>query len=132
MDSIDELLAQLKSEYEKPQPQQQRPKSPAAKPLKQPPAKSASFGIDNLLAEVQADFAAQDAAEDLRKQQELAQEQIRQAQLKAQQLEALRKPAKEWLAKLDPLSSEGLWFDGFAKGFPSRLDAAIEYLQSNE
>ncbi|AFZ24670.1 hypothetical protein Cylst_2453 [Cylindrospermum stagnale PCC 7417] len=130
MDSIDKLLSEIKAEYEEPKPQQQQPQSTPAKSFVQPPANSGSF-IDNLLAEVQADIAEQDAAEELRKQQELAAEKVRQEQLKAKQLEALRKPAKEWLAKLDPLSSEGLWFESFAKGFPSKLEAAIEYLQSN-
>ncbi|MBD2385039.1 salt stress protein, Slr1339 family [Cylindrospermum sp. FACHB-282] len=131
MDSIDKLLSQLKAEYEEPKPGQQQTKQTPAKSFIQPPGKSASV-MDNLLAEVQADIAEQDAAEELRKQQELEKKQIRQEQLRAKQLEALRKPAKEWLAKLDPLSSEGLWFESFAKGFPSKLEAAIEYLQSNQ
>lgn len=88
--------------------------------------------IDNILAEVKADVEEQEAAEELRKRQELEQERIRQEKIKAQQLEALRKPAKEWLEKLDPFSSEGLWFERFAEGYPSKLEAAIEYLQNNQ
>ncbi|MGH7998819.1 MAG: salt stress protein, Slr1339 family, partial [Brasilonema sp.] len=47
-------------------------------------------------------------------------------------LEALKKQAKDWLAQLDPLSLEGLWFEKFAEGYPSKLEAAIEYVQNSE
>jgi len=87
--------------------------------------------MDNLLAEVQADIAAEDAAEELRKQQELEQERLRQEQIKAKQREALKQQAQNWLEKLDPFSPEGLWFERFAESYPSKLEAAIEYLQSN-
>ncbi len=59
-------------------------------------------------------------------------EQVRQGQLKAKRQEGLKKEAKSWLKNLDPLSSEGLWFERFAEGYPSKLDAAVEYLQSME
>ena len=131
MDSIDKLLAELQSEYKEVQPQQQQSKSATAKSFIPPSPKSTSF-IDNLLAEVQADFAEKDAAIELKRQQELEQEGIRQEQLKAKQLEALQVQAKEWLAKVDPLSSEGLWFERFAENYSSKLEAAIEYLRNNE
>ncbi|MEH2413530.1 salt stress protein, Slr1339 family [Nostoc sp.] len=131
MDSIDKLLAELQTEYKEVQPQQQQSKSATAKSGMPPSPKSASF-MDNLLAEVQADFAEQDAAIELKKQQELEQERIRQEQFKAKQLEALKVQAKEWLAKVDPLSSEGLWFERFAESYSSKLEAAIEYLRSND
>jgi len=130
MDSIDELLAQLKAEYEEVQPEQQKMKPNAAKSFIPSSPKSGSL-IDNILAAVKADFAVQDAAEELRRQQELEQERIKQEQLKAKRLEALRLEAKEWLAKLDPFSSEGLWFERFAERYSSKLEAAIEYLQNS-
>ena len=43
----------------------------------------------------------------------------------------LEKSAKQWLAKLDSLSPEGIWFEKFAQGYPNRLLAAIDYLQTN-
>ena len=95
-----------------------------------PTAKSDVF-VNNLLADVQADILAKDAAEQLRKQEELTQEKILQEKLQAKQREALQKPAKKWLAKLDPLSSEGMWFEKFAEGYPDKLTAAIDYLQTN-
>ena len=131
MDSIDKLLAELKTEYKEVQPQQQQSKSTTAKAFIPSLPKSASF-MDNILAEVKANFAEEDAAIELKKQQELEQERIRQEQLKAKQLEGLKIQAKEWLAKVDPLSSEGLWFERFAENYPSKLEAAIEYLRSNE
>jgi hypothetical protein len=131
MDSIDKLLAQLKAEYEEPKPTQQQSQPDVVKPLISSPPKSQSI-IDNILAEVKADVEAQEAAEELRRQEELEQERLRQEKIKAQQLEALGKQAKEWLDKLDPFSSEGLWFERFAEGYPSKLEAAIEYLQINQ
>ncbi|MEH2067771.1 MAG: hypothetical protein V7K47_06330 [Nostoc sp.] len=131
MDSIDKLLAELKTEYEQVQPKQQPPKSTTAKSLIRPLPKSPSL-MDNLLAEVKADFAEKDATEELKRQQELEQERIRQEQLKAKQIDALKVEAKEWLAKIDPFSPEGLWFERFAESYPSKLEAAIEYLRSNE
>ncbi|WP_445632715.1 ATPase [Nostoc sp. DSM 114161] len=131
MDSIDKLLAELKTEYKEEQPKQQPPKSTPAKSFIPVSPKSASF-MDDILAEIKSDFAEKDAAEELKRQQELQQEQIRQEQLKAKQLEALKLQAKEWLAKIDPLSPEGLWFERFAESYPSKLEAAIEYLRNNE
>ncbi len=129
MDSIDKLLAELKTEYDEPATPQQPP--PPAKIFIQPSPKSSS-SIDNLLAELKADFVEKEAAQELRKQQELEQERIQQEKLKAQQLEALQKQAKDWLKKLDPLSAEGLWFEKFAESYSSKLEAGIEYLQTNE
>ncbi|OUL29609.1 hypothetical protein BV372_22990 [Nostoc sp. T09] len=132
MDAIDKLLAELKTEYKEakpPQPQPQ-PQPNLAQPFIQPSPKAASL-IDSLLEEVKADFVEQDMAEELKRQQELEQERIRQEKLKAKQREALKNQAKEWLAKLDPFSPEGLWFERFAEAYPSKLEAAIEYLQNN-
>ncbi|NMG06684.1 hypothetical protein [Brasilonema sp. UFV-L1] len=131
MDSLDKLLAELKAEYEEHKPQQHQLKANFIKPVNKLQAKS-EFLIDNLLAEVKADFEEKDFAEKLQRQQELEQERIKQEQLQAKKLEELKKQAKDWLAKLDPLSLEGLWFEKFAEGYPSKLEAAIEYLQNSE
>ncbi|MFM7603093.1 MAG: salt stress protein, Slr1339 family [Pseudanabaena sp.] len=50
---------------------------------------------------------------------------------KAEDLKAITKTATEWLKKLDPLGGEGLWFEEFAKNYPSRLEAAIALLQQS-
>lgn len=44
---------------------------------------------------------------------------------KTKDREQFTQHANEWLKKLDPLSGEGLWFEEFAKNYPSRLEAAI-------
>lgn len=51
-------------------------------------------------------------------------------QQKVKDQEEITKTATEWLKKLDPLGGEGLWFEEFAKNYPSRLEAAIALLQS--
>ncbi len=51
-------------------------------------------------------------------------------QQKAKDQEEAAKTATEWLKKLDPLDGEGLWFEEFAKNYPSRLEAAIALHQS--
>ncbi|MCV3214895.1 hypothetical protein OGM63_15460 [Plectonema radiosum NIES-515] len=129
MDFLDKLLAELQGEYTEPATPQQSP--PQRKTFIQPPPKSTSL-IDNILAQVKADFVEKDTAEEFRRQQELEQERIKQEQLKAQKLEGLKNQAEDWLKKLDPFSAEGLWFERFAEGYSSKLEAAIEYLQTNE
>lgn len=125
MDSLDQLLAELEAEYNG-----NKPQHPSAKPLP-PKIKSASL-IDNLLAEVKADFEEKDLAAQLQKQQEIKQEQERLLKIKAQKQEAIKKQASSWLANLDPLSTEGIWFETFAEKYSSKLEAAVDYLQSNE
>jgi hypothetical protein len=135
--SIDSLLSEVQSdlsetkpEYTEYKPSKPQNNLPQIEFIKSPSTKADVF-IDNLLADVKADLLEKDAAEAVRKQEELTQEKIRQEKLKAKQREALQKPAKQWLAKLDPLSSEGLWFERFAEGYADKLTAAIDYLQSN-
>ncbi|BAZ68836.1 MAG: hypothetical protein KME28_02025 [Pelatocladus maniniholoensis HA4357-MV3] len=132
MDSIDKLLAELQAEYQQQSNEQPKQQPNTATPnIHQPSSKSASL-IDKLLEEVKTDFAEQDQAEKLRIQQKLEQEKIKQEQIKAKQREVLKQQAKDWLAKLDPFSPEGLWFERFAERYSSKLEAAIDYLQANE
>ncbi|MCP6762518.1 MAG: hypothetical protein NHB32_28040 [Fischerella sp. CENA71] len=135
MDSIDKLLAELQAEYQhqsNEQPKQVPNTANTATPNIPPSySKSASL-IDKLLEEVKTDFEEQEQAEKLRIQQELEEEKIRQEQIKAKQREAFKQQAKDWLAKLDPFSPEGLWFERFAERYSSKLEAAIDYLQANE
>jgi len=59
------------------------------------------------------------------------QEKQKQRELEAQRREQLQVKAKEaqaWLKQLDRLSSEGIWFEEFAKKYPSELEAALDYL----
>lgn len=145
MDSIDKILSELQAEY------QRSPNSPAekTKEVKQVKkvkkvkpdseassslfASSSSYDvIDNILAEVKQDIEEKQLLEEQQKQQEIEQERIRQEKIKVLQLEALQKQAQEWLQKLEPLSTEGMWFESFAQSYPTKLEAAIEYLNSEQ
>jgi multidrug efflux pump subunit AcrA (membrane-fusion protein) len=155
MESIDDLLAQVKAEYQeqnpgvKPNPQPLVPEEEVQSP---PPIfptyqsqsalkNTVSLAEDSLLAEVRAEFEEQQRTEELKRQQQLQAEQLRQEQqLRAEQLraeqrrkrrrEALTREATEWLKKLNPRSEEGLWFEEFSYSYPSKLEAAIDYLEA--
>jgi uncharacterized membrane-anchored protein YhcB (DUF1043 family) len=131
MDEIDKLLSELQDEYSYTKPKSPQPNLSQNKTIVSHFPKSAS-AIDKLLADVKSDFKQKDLAEESQRQEELQAEQVRQEQLNAKRKEGLKKEAKSWLKNLDPLSSEGLWFERFAEGYPSKLDAAVEYLQSME
>jgi len=141
MESIDDLLNELKSEYQE--------KSQPSVPKKQPSAKKEEFSSstfqppvpayknlpkssaeDRLLAELKAEFTEQEKAAQLQRQQRIKEEQIKQEKIKQQQKQVLRKEAEVWLKKLNRNSAEGLWFEEFAYDYPDKLDAAIDYLQA--
>ncbi len=130
MDEIDNLLSELQDEYSYTKPKSPQSNLSRNKAISSHPKSTSA--IDKLLADVKSDFQQKDLAEELQRQEELQAEQVRQGQLKAKRQEGLKKEAKSWLKNLDPLSSEGLWFERFAEGYPSKLDAAVEYLQSME
>ncbi|XWK90904.1 MAG: hypothetical protein U7127_12925 [Phormidium sp.] len=146
MESIDDILAQLKSEYqEKDNPGEQK-KQPSVKrenaiepklPNLPPPpttSRQKSFSPsspeDALLSQIKSEFVEQDKAEELKKQEQIKEEKIRQERIKQQQRQALTKEAEAWLKKLNPRSAEGLWFEEFAYSYSSKLEAAIDYLQA--
>jgi hypothetical protein len=49
---------------------------------------------------------------------------------KAKDRQIYEQKAREWLKMLDPLCGEGLWFEEFAKNYPSKLEAAIALMES--
>ena len=51
------------------------------------------------------------------------------AEVKAEAERNLRGDAQRFLDALDADSQEGMWFDAFAEGFPSRLHAAMAYVK---
>ena len=85
--------------------------------------------LDSFKAQYKHKQSHQKAQEELiynrNKQEIIHQEQ--QEQLKRKQL---IRQAEKWLADLDPSSDEGMWFNQLAESYPSRLEAAINYLQS--
>ncbi len=141
----DNLLAEIKAEYqEKAQPKpakEQQPfpekRSPQLPPL--PPRQAqvswqktivSSSAENSLLVELKAEVEEKQKEEELKRQQQLKEEQLRQERIKQQQRQALTKEAQEWLKKLNIRSAEGLWFEEFAYDYPSKLEAAIDYLQA--
>ncbi len=155
MESIDDLLAQVKAEYQekelglkpKKQPLFQKEEfqspRPASSTYQAPPTQSnfLSSAEESLLADVKAEFEEKERAEELKRQQQLKEEQLRkEQQQREEQLreehrrqrkrEALAKEAAEWLKTLNPRSEEGRWFEEFSYSYPSKLEAAIDYLDA--
>lgn len=58
------------------------------------------------------------------------QEIIHQEQQKQLKHKELIRQAEKWLENLDPTSDEGMWFNELAESYPSRLDAALNYLNT--
>ena len=87
--------------------------------------------LDSIKAQYQNKQTHQQVQEELiynrNKQEIINQEQ--QEQLKHKQL---IRQAEKWLANLDPSSDEGMWFNQLAESYPSKLEAAISYLQTLE
>jgi hypothetical protein len=152
MDAIDQLLSQIKADDKEPEkitnPQTKTPPiqpisdidsllaevhADLAKPVTPKSLKNDSPVIDNILSQVKASYKEQDqersplalhSVQSLLNQQQLQAEQLKQ-------IETLKLRAKAWLKQLDPLSTEGLWFERFAEGYPTKLAAAINYLQES-
>jgi hypothetical protein len=133
MDSIDQLLAQVKAQYsETPPPlvpRSQLPLSPAPPP---PTPRQPTDPFDHLLSDLRGQYEVQDAVEQEARQQQLVAEQQQEAQAQQARRAALTRTAQDWLKTLDPLSTEGLWFHQFAEQYPSQLEAAIDYLAALE
>jgi type IV secretory pathway VirB10-like protein len=155
MESIDDLLAQVKAEYQEQelglQPKKQRlfqeeefnspppaPSSYQPQPLQQ---NWVSPAQENMLAQIKAELEEQERAEELERQQQLREEQLRkEQQLREEQIraeqrrqrkrEALTQEATEWLKTLKPHSEEGMWFEEFSYSYTSKLEAAIDYLEA--
>jgi hypothetical protein len=151
MESIDDLLAQVKAEYQEKQVQEPKKlplfeeefNSPEPLPYQSKPSsqKWNSPAEDSLLAQMKAEFEEQQRTEELKKQQKLREEetkkeqQLQEEKIRVQQREqrrreALTKEATEWLKTLNPRSDEGRWFEEFSYSYSSKLEAAIEYLQA--
>lgn len=85
--------------------------------------------LDSIKAEYQKKQNWQKSQEGLklkRNQQEI----VSQEQQKQLQHKKLIQQAEKWLANLNPLSEEGMWFNQLAESYPSQLEAAIDYLST--
>ncbi|MDB9311947.1 hypothetical protein PN462_02445 [Spirulina sp. CS-785/01] len=114
----DQLLADLQADFSEKQQQSPLPTNPQT---------------DLQLTEMMQGFQQQQkegeiVEERLKNQEQFIQEQRKQEWKKQQRRKALEKKAKQWLNELDPYSDEGLWFEEFAYNYPSKLEAAIDYL----
>ncbi|MEG4317377.1 MULTISPECIES: salt stress protein, Slr1339 family [unclassified Microcoleus] len=162
MESIDRLLAELRAEYQASQKNRevasqspleaQQPSQPAAAPSNQT-LKTADVkypgNLDKDLAEIKAEYAAQNKAREVAAQEPL--KPLHEAENKAPEVTALAaqpsekivqsesdvqthrqkvRQAQVWLKNLDKNSDERYWFDQFAFKYSSRIDAAIDYLQA--
>lgn len=144
MESIDDLLADVKAEYlEQAQPLElkNQPLLKTEELFAQPPlglpAQSFSWSNElvsapeeSLISQIRAEFEEEARSAQLQREQQLREEQLKEEQRRQQQREALRSKAEEWLKDVTPDSAEGLWFEEFAYKYPSKLEAAIDYLQA--
>ena len=130
--SLDSIKAQYQTKQNKPQPDLKNIRSQ----LKNNRASTANNSqankdLDSIKAQYQTKQNRQKAQEksnySQNKQEIIIREQ--QKQLKRKQL---TRQAERWLANLDPLSDEGMWFNQLADSYPSRLEAAISYLSTIE
>ena len=162
MESIDRLLAELRAEYQASQKNREvASQSPVeAQPLSQPAAAPSNQtlkitdikypgNLDKDLAEIKAEYAAQNKRQEVPAQEPL--QPLHAADNQAQEVTALApqsaakivqsesdvqthrqkvRQAQVWLKNLDKNSDERYWFDQFAFKYSSRIDAAIDYLQA--
>jgi hypothetical protein len=143
MDSLDDLLSELKAEYTQKKPEAAAKPSPLVEEYKRQAAENpAQYSFtptpvklpdltqeNSLVSELKAEFAAQEREQQLIKEEQIKAEKIQQEQLQKQRRQSLEKQAQAWLKQLHPHSQEGLWFEEFAYKYPSKLEAAIDYLQ---
>ncbi|MEQ9672629.1 salt stress protein, Slr1339 family [Coleofasciculus sp. G2-EDA-02] len=150
-ESLDDLLAQIKTEYqEKDQgkPPEKKPlldedelKSPTTNSSRYQPISSSPSSRspveDSILSELKAEFEEKEREAQRKRQQQRQEEQetlhatsLQVKQRQQRKREALKQQAQEWLNNLKPHSEEGLWFEEFSYSYPSKLEAAMDYLQA--
>lgn len=143
-ESPDDLLAQIKAEYqEKDQgkPLKKKPlldeddfKSPTTNSSTYQPISSSqssrSPAEESMLSELKAEFEEKEREAERIRQQQRQEEQLQAKQREQRKREALKQQAQEWLNQLKPHSDEGLWFEEFSYSYPSKLEAAMDYLQA--
>lgn len=132
--SLDQLLGQIQGGSQSMgQPESQRsptlPTPPVPDPLL-PLTPPRDPGLDDLLGSLKTTYQQQDAEAERDRQQALAAERQRQQAQEAAERAAFAQQAQDWLSKLDPLSADGLWFNQFAERYPSRIEAAIDFLRA--
>lgn len=148
MESLESILSDLQGKYKDPETSKQ---GKDEKPTPQSPSQNnilsiapAANSLDNLLNDLRnnSQSKSQNYVPDYQSQQvipEVKQNLLHQWSIAIySRLQISKKPKikkrsqnRNWMVKkLDPLGGEGLWFEEFAKNYPSRLEAAIALLQS--
>jgi hypothetical protein len=99
---------------------------PSIGPSPTPPVAAPPPAADQtLLREVRDQYSAVDRAkQESQRLAEAAVAQLAQSRRRSQ--------AKLWLDQLDPDSGEALWFEQFAEGYPTRLEAAIALIEAEQ
>jgi hypothetical protein len=153
MESLESILSDLQGKYKDPETSKQgkdeKPTSQSPSQNNSPTIAPATNSLDSLLNDLRnnsqsnSQSNSQNYMPDYKSSQVLPEVIPQQTspvidrdlkqianQQKVKDQEKITKTATEWLKKLDPLGGEGLWFEEFAKNYPSRLEAAIALLQS--
>ena len=145
---MDELLKQVKAEFEQPQ----KSESPSSKSIQRNSNSSlddfltqvrgefkdkqqrlefpTNSSDEDLFAEVKSNFEVKESATANKSYEQTIDDVRHEEQQRQRQKKALRTQAQKWLKKLNPHSDEGIWFEEFAYSYPSRLEAAMDYLQA--
>jgi hypothetical protein len=160
MGSIDDLLSQLRAEYE----DSDEPKSVTQSPTvpSQPVSPSSpDSSITDLLSQLKeeqsqpqtpknlpspsrlttpvepslfqelcSEYREKDRHELEQKQQKIKEKQRLEEQRQQKKRELLRNTAQAWLKQLNPKSDEGRWFEEFSCSYDSKIEAAMHYLEA--
>ncbi len=129
--SIDDILAELKGKTDRPKDQLEELLEDLGSTPPVQTGKRSDLSIDALLADMASNSIGLSTAQPppqttnfITDRSVLTDLQKVETDLKQQKIDR----AKAWLQALDPLSAEGIWFQEFAKHYPSELEAAVDYL----
>jgi hypothetical protein len=111
--ATDGVITQMKREFEA----NRRPPPPDPK-------------LDHLLDDLKGEFKEIDTAAQIKEQEARLREHRQREWERQQRRKAIAQKAAAWLKDLDPYSDEGLWFEEFAYNYPSKQEAAIDYLEA--
>lgn len=89
---------------------------------------STSGNSDDLFAQFKHQYQGQKSSQPEPSFRETIEEIRVKEQRQQQRQKQLTNQAKQWLEQLSIESDEGFWFEQFAQSYPSRLEAAIAYL----
>ena len=124
---LDDLLTQVRAEFEQKPPSQSSRAFNSFKPKNSSTKKERD---EDFFAQVKSKFEQRKQTQATQNYQQSVDE-VRLAEQKRQRKQqSLLRQAKKWLSNLDPHSEEGLWFEEFAYSYPSRLEAAIDYVEA--